>query len=268
MASNASGHGLAETDPPERGQAIMVRFILDLLSNRLIVVVFALALIPSTAGAGPIPQAGTAAPPQPVKIADVSPKISAAIPAGGISFPTEVTVTGQGFKPGAQVTIGSLPASIVSVAPTEIHITAPGQPAGTMDVTVTNLDGSSATQPKFFTYTTGPIIYAISPQAGSPSATTAVHITGGNFHSDSVVTFGGLQAQIQYFFSATSLDVEVPANAAGGKTPVSVTVKNPDGQTFTLPSAFTWTGSPSAPSISSPSPTSQKGTDPDSCGGL
>lgn len=246
----------------------MAHFVSEFFCKRLFPVLFMAALISGAAGAAPGPQAGTPASPQPISITSMNPKVSAAIPAGGISFPTEVTITGRGFLPGAQVMIGKESASIVSVAPTEIHITVPGQPAGVVDVTVTNPSGSSTTQPKFFTYTTGPVIYAISPQTGSASAPTEVHITGGNFSVDSVVTFGGMQAEIQSFFSATSLDVQVPANAGAGKTAVEVIVKNPDGQSFALPNGFTWTSSAPASSAPSPAPTSKNSAGADACGGL
>jgi hypothetical protein len=210
-------------------------------------------------GAAPAPQAGnSASPSQPISIAAISPSIAAAMPSGGIAFPVEVTVTGQGFRPGVTVMIGSRNASVVFSSATEIHATIPGEPAGTVNVTVANSDGTSATLPKAFTYTTGPVVYSISPQTGSVAAPTVVTITGGNLTVDSTVTVGGLAAPIQYFFSATSLEAQVPANSsvgAGGGTSGAVTVTNSDGQTFTLPNAFTWTRSPS-PSATSPAPVS------------
>lgn len=183
------------------------------------------------------------------------------MPAGGIAFPVEVTVTGQGFRPGVTVTIGSQPAGVVSATTTEIHATIPGEAAGTVNVTVANSDGTSASLPTAFTYTTGPVVYSISPQTGSATQPTVVTITGGNLANDSTVTVGGLAAPIQYFFSATSLEAQVPPNPAldaSGKASGAVTVTNSDGQSFTLPDAFTWTRSPS-PSATSPAPVSSNG---------
>jgi hypothetical protein len=231
----------------------------DSLSIRLVTAVLAGVLLcaAASAGAESTPQAGTPESPQSVSIAGISPKFAPAIPPGGIAFPTEVTITGEGFRPEATVILGSKSASIVSVSPTRIRVTVPGQAAGTMDVTVTNPEGTSATQPKAFTYTTGPIIYGITPPAGNAATTTAVRVAGGNLNRDCVVTFGGLQAQIDTLFSATLLEVQVPANpavTAGSKRVVEVTVKNADGQTFMLPNAFTWTGSESV--VPSAEPTS------------
>lgn len=242
-------------------------------STRLMAIVCGGALILGavSARAATPPQAASKAASQPIRIAEVSPNVAAAIASGGISFPTEVTIKGQGFLTGATVSIGSRAVDILTVSETEIHITVPGQPAGVMDVTVTNPDGSSTVLPKSFTYTTGPVIYRISPQTGNAGTPTVIDLTGANFSSDSAVTVGGQPAPIQFLFSATSLEVQVPANVAlpaGDKTAVAVTVKNPDGQTFTLPNAFTWTVSRPAPSIPQPSPTSQKAASPDSCEGL
>jgi len=243
------------------------------LYARTLSAVFAAALAFGSMAAGAaIPQAAPSVSSQPVSIAGISPKIAAATSPGTIAFPPEVTITGQGFRPGAQVTVGSQIAAIVSVKPTEIHVTLSGQTAGVVDLTVTNSDGSSATQPKAFTYTTGPFLYGISPQTGDAANPTIVEVTGGNFSNDSVVTFGGLAAPIQSFFSTSAMEVQVPANStvgATGRTAVAVTVKNSDGQTFTLPDAFIWASSQPTPAISSPTtdPTSKKGVDPDSCGG-
>jgi hypothetical protein len=225
-----------------------------------------LAISSIASGAAPEPQAASAAS-QSITVSQVMPKIAAAIEPGAIAFPPEITITGQGFRPGAQVKIGSQAVGVLSVAPTEIHATAGGQAAGIVDVTVTNPDGSSATQSKSFTYTTGPFIYAISPQMGDAAMPTLVQITGGNFANDSEITFGELAAPIQFLFSSASVQVQVPANSATSreKTSVAVAVKNSDGQTFTLPGAFTWIASGPVPSIT-PEPTSKTSVDPDSCG--
>ena len=235
----------------------------------------ALSFVSLSTGAAPAPQAGNpASASQPISIAAISPSIAAAMPPGGIAFPVEVTITGQGFRPGVTVMIGSRNAGVVSTSATEIHATIPGETAGAVDVIVANPDGTSAVLPGAFTYTTGPVVYSISPQTGSAAAPAVVTITGGNLRNDSTVTVGGLAAPIQYFFSATSLEAQVPANpqvAPGGKISGAVTVSNSDGQTFTLPNAFTWSDSPK-PSATpaptpSPAPTSNNQAAADSRGG-
>jgi hypothetical protein len=233
----------------------------------------ALSFGSASVGAAPIPQGGnSAAGSQAIGAVAINPSAAAAMPAGGIAFPIEVTITGQNFRAGVTVRIGSQPAGIVSLTATEIHATIPGAPVGTVDVSVTNLDGTSATLAKAFTYTTGPVVYSISPQTGSADQPTAVTIIGGNLSRDSAVTVGGLAAPIQFFLSSSSLEAKVPAKTAlppGGKTSGAVTVTNSDGQSFTLPNAFTWSDSPkpSPAPTSSPSPTSSNKPTADSCGG-
>jgi large repetitive protein len=233
---------------------------------RLIAVLLASALSfgSVSAGAAGSPQAGNSASGQgAISVAGISPSVAAAVASGEIAFPAEVKITGQNFRPGATVKIGSQAAGVVSVSATEIRATAPGEPAGTMDVTVTNPDGTSATLSKAFTYTTGPIVYEISPRTGTAAEPTVITITGGNLASDSSVTVGGQATPIQFFFSRASLRALVPMNTAvapGGKTLGAVTVTNPDGQSFTLSNAFTWTWEPSATPATPPAPVSNNGS--------
>jgi hypothetical protein len=70
--------------------------------------------------------------------------------AGGAAL----TITGTGFASGASVTIGGVPAtSVVVVNATQITCTAPAHAAGTVNVTVTNADTTTATMNNAVTYT-------------------------------------------------------------------------------------------------------------------
>jgi len=251
--------------------------VLMLLTSALSACALACVFV-SVEAAAPIPQAGTPAPPAPaVSVTSVSPPIAAAIVPGGVGFPVELTVTGKNFRPGASVKLGKRDGGVVSVSDTRILVTTPGESAGIVDVTVVNPDGTSATLLKGFTYTTGPIVYAISPKTGSAMMPTVITINGANLTGDSVVTVGEQPAPISLFFSSTSLEVQAPANTAvpaGGTASGAITVKNPDGQTFTLPNAFTWSNRPdTAPSppaspspAASPSPVSRSTTGQASAG--
>ncbi|HEX7706030.1 MAG TPA: IPT/TIG domain-containing protein, partial [Thermoanaerobaculia bacterium] len=76
-----------------------------------------------------------------------APTISGISPSGGPSTGgTEVTITGTGFQSGAEVTFaGNQCTGLTVVNATTITCTTPSMPAGTVDVTVTNPDGQSAT---------------------------------------------------------------------------------------------------------------------------
>jgi IPT/TIG domain-containing protein len=253
------------------------RYAFNFFATPLVSVLLAGALFfgSASSGAAPVPQAGSSASgSQAIRVVAIDPSVAAAMTPGGLAFPIEVTITGENFLPGVTVTIGEQAAGIVDASATEIHATVLGQPAGAVDVTIANPDAISTTIPKAFTFTTGPVVYGISPQTGSATEPTVVTITGGNLASDSAVMVGGLAAPIRFFFSSASLEAQVPTNTAvtpHGKVSGAVTVTNSDGQTFTLPNAFTWSDSakpsPSAAPNSSPAPTLSNKSAADSHGG-
>lgn len=97
-----------------------------------------------------------------VAIASLTPAFGPA--AGG----TAVTVTGSGFVAGTTVAFGGTPLSSPVVAATSITGTTAAHAAGTVDVVVSNLDGSSATLRRAFTYRTA------TPEIGDVNADDAV----------------------------------------------------------------------------------------------
>jgi len=81
-----------------------------------------------------------------------------------------------------------------------------------------------------------PTIASVTPASGS--ATAPVVIAGTNFSDGVVVKLGGIAGSVSSV-SETSITVVVPANTAA-TGPVDVQVTNADGQTVTLPQAFTY----------------------------
>jgi hypothetical protein len=156
--------------------------------------------------------------------------------AGGIT----VTITGTGFVSGATVTLGSTAASNVTVvSSTSIMATTPAVPAGVASVVVTNPGGQSGTLTNGFTYLNlVPAATAISPASGSTNGGAVVTITGTNFVSGMIVTFGGIEAAETTVVNSTSITATTPIHAAGA---VSVAVTNLDAQNATLANAFTYT---------------------------
>jgi len=96
-----------------------------------------------------------------------------------------------------------------------------------------------------------PTVSSISPVSGPTAGGTVVTITGTNFVSGATVTAGGTAATGVTFTSATSLTATFPAHAAGL---VGVVVKNPDLQTATKTSAYTYIAP--NPALTNVSPTS------------
>jgi hypothetical protein len=84
-----------------------------------------------------------------------------------------------------------------------------------------------------------PTISSITPTFGPLAGGTLVTILGNNFQSGATVTFGVTPSASVAFVSATTLRATAPPSATAQT--VGVTVTNPDAQSVTLPSAFTYT---------------------------
>lgn len=178
---------------------------------------------------------------------------------GSTSGGTRITITGTNFASGATVSVGGSSATNVTVVnSTTITATTPARAAGTVNVVVTNPDGTSATANNAFTYAdpqpVPPTITQVSPSSGPTAGGTAITITGTNFVTGATVTVGGVAATNVTVVNATTITAVTPAHAAGA---VSVVVTNPDGASVTSVSAFTYVeAQPAAPTIISITPTS------------
>jgi plastocyanin len=162
---------------------------------------------------------------------------------------TLVTITGSGFQSGATVKFGLRDATDVVVAnATSIVLRTPLGPASeltTVDVVVTNPDGSNATAARAFAYSIPPLtVTNVTPgivvPAGTPGAgTVTVTISGTGFTSAlaSSVTVGGVAAPIvPGSITPISLQAFVAPQAAG-TVPVVVTM---GGSSVTLRNGFSW----------------------------
>lgn len=177
------------------------------------------------------------------------PTLSGLAPASGPDAGgTAVTLAGSNFQAGATVTFGGASAAVGAVSATAITAVSPGHLVGLVDVTVTNPDGQSSTLGAAFTFVAPPpppILSAVLPATGTTAGGTAVSLAGAGFQPGAAVSFGGLAAGV-VSSSATAIAVTTPAHAAG---PVGVTVTNPDGQSVTLPGAFSYVAPPPPPPV-------------------
>ena len=142
-------------------------------------------------------------------------------------------ITGTGFKHVSSVKFGGVSATKYSVneAGTEIGVVAPAQEvAGTVDVTVTNLFGTSKTTTKDH-YKYLPVITSVFPNSGPTTGINewgAAWITGygfaEGFPSATAVSYGTTAVASEHTscFPDTFCEVWVPAHAAGT---VDITVK-------------------------------------------
>ena len=171
--------------------------------------------------------------------------VSRAVPAGGaVAGGTTVTVFGDGFRPGATVKLGDVPAtSVIYVNSSQLVVKSAPSAIGTSKITVTNPGGENGSGGGF-TYgplagTTPPVITGLLPLNGTSQGGTQVTLTGTGFSGGAAVYFGGSLAPSVSFNGPSSLFVRTPPQGAGL---TSVTIVNSDGSTMTLPNAFTFEG--------------------------
>ena len=190
------------------------------------------------------------------------PSVSAASPnsADAGASKLNVSITGSGFVTGATakfgggITVNST--TFVSATQLTATITIPTTATtGATSVTVTNVDGGSATGAGAFTINPVPTVTAASPNTADIGATGYnLTITGTSFESGATASFGtGVTVNSTTFVSSTQLtvNISIPTGATtGAKT---LTVTNPDGTKATKSSALTVRA---APTVTTTSPTS------------
>ena len=89
-----------------------------------------------------------------------------------------------------------------------------------------------------------PTVSSINPTTGGTSGGTSVTVTGSNFVNGATLTLGNAAATNVQVNNATTIVGTTAGSSAGT---VNVVVRNPDGQTGTLASGFTYVSTPSVP---------------------
>ncbi|GAT62568.1 beta strand repeat-containing protein [Paludibacter jiangxiensis] len=183
-----------------------------------------------------------------------APSISSISPTSGpTSGTTSVTITGTNLSGTTAVKFGSTNATGFTVnSATQITATSPANSAGTVDITVTTIGGTSATSSSDqFTYVAAPTVTSLSPTSGPTTGGTSVSITGTNFTGATAVKFGSTNATGFTVNSSTSITATSPAGSAGA---ADITVTTTGGTSATGSSdQFTYVA---APTVTSLSPTS------------
>ncbi|MEO6049550.1 MAG: IPT/TIG domain-containing protein, partial [Candidatus Kapaibacterium sp.] len=178
---------------------------------------------------------------------------------GATTGGTPIMITGQNFKSGCTVKVGSVDATGVTfIDANHVNAITPAGAAGPANVRVVNPDGQGGGFPNAFTYTQvmapAPVVSSVTPTSGATTGGTPIMITGQNFKSGCTVKVGSVDATGVTFIDANHVNAITPAGAAG---PANVRVVNPDGQGGGLPNAFTYTQVMAlAPVVSSVTPTS------------
>jgi alpha-tubulin suppressor-like RCC1 family protein/6-phosphogluconolactonase (cycloisomerase 2 family) len=151
---------------------------------------------------------------------------------GPIAGGTSVTITGTNLIGASAVKFGAANATSFTVnSATSITAVSPAG-SGTVDVTVTTPEGTSATgSADQFTYGEVPTVTKVEPNHGPAAGGIYVTITGTKLTGATAVNFGSTSATSFLVNSETSITAQVPSNNTG-KT-VDVTVTTPGGTSAT-----------------------------------
>lgn len=134
------------------------------------------------------------------------------------------------------VEIGGVRVGTKAVNDDDISFVVPAGSAGFVDVTVIGYDGQSDTISDGYEYISGPVISSVVPSSGVKFGGDTVTITGTYFSTGSVVTFGGVEAEI-INQTSTTMTVVSPAGSIGA---VDVKIEDSFGQTITAAAAFNY----------------------------
>jgi len=146
---------------------------------------------------------------------------------GSTAGGTEVTISGTNLNSATEVSFGGAAGMIVSDSGTQITAISPAGTAGTVNVTVTTMGGTSATTAVGrFSYhvvqhgTPRPALRGISASSGPAAGGSKVTLTGTNLSGATSVSFGSTGASI---ISDTSTQITVTSPAGNGTVNVMVT---------------------------------------------
>ena len=175
---------------------------------------------------------------------DEPPKVTRVTPDHGtIQGGTTITVVGENLKSGASVSIGSALCQEVSVEANGLSLRCLTGPAsvGTVDVSVTNLDGKNGILPRGFSYESGsraPSLVAVEPASGSILGRTKITLSGYQFKPGMTVLVGDAACTSPSVVSEDSATCFTPAHSVGV---VTIVATNPDGLKASLSQKFTYT---------------------------
>ncbi len=153
---------------------------------------------------------------------------------------------GNNFVPGVGVKFGDTMSPLLGYVSTSkiVAMVPEALPPGTVDVTVINPDGESATLAQSFTVlpSPAPFVTTVDPFAGYAGSWLMVNIYGGNFASGFGVKFGDTASPFLSWVSSGHVLASVPETLPPGT--VDVTVTSPNEESATLEQGFTLLPSP------------------------
>ncbi len=151
---------------------------------------------------------------------------------------TLVTVKGEHLEGATEAKFGTTTATELKVVSgTEVTVKDPAHAAGTVDVTVKTLAGTSTTSSAdHFAYKApapppAPVVTSVAPNEGPEAGGTLVTIKGEHFEGATEAKFGSTTATELKVVSSTEVTVKDPAHTGAGT--VDLTIKTPAGTSTT-----------------------------------
>ncbi len=189
------------------------------------------------------------------------PTVTSVFPASGpIAGGTSVTITGTNFTGATTVNFGTIAGTNVTlISPTQILVNSPAEAAGTVNVTVKTVGGTSTTTlADQFTYAASPTVIGVSPSSGPAHGGTQVVIAGTTLTGATAVYFGATPATSFSVVSSAMITAVTPPGTPGI---VDVTVTTTGGTTTTSAAdQFTYIGPPQITAITPSSGPTAGGT--------
>ncbi len=180
----------------------------------------------------------------PPNVGSVSPS------SGSTSGGQSLTITGNDFKDGATVQLGSKSCTpVLFDSASQLRCTSPSQTdEGSYTITVVNPDGQSSSKTGLFTYVfPPPSLTSLSVSEGALVGGTSVDLNGGGFRSPVSVKFGNKSVSNVTFVDSTKVTIITPSQEVAGGVDVELT--NGDGQKRSLTSAFTYKDAPTLDTV-------------------
>jgi hypothetical protein len=182
-----------------------------------------------------------------------APTVSSVNPSSGsTNGGNAITLNGTGFQQGATVLFGGSALTGTTVTPTTITGTTPAHAAGAVNVVVTNPDTQTGSCAACFTYVApapAPTVTSTSPNSGTSAGGQTISVNGTNFQTGATVTLGGTPLTVTSV-TATVISGTTRVHAPGA---VSVVATNPDQQSGTCASCYTYVAAP-APTVTGIAP--------------
>ena len=126
-----------------------------------------------------------------------------------------VTITGTGFEQGMTVTFGEVEGSyVLAIDDTRLNVDVPPHDPGLVDVTVTRLDGMSATLEEAFLYQSPIELSAIDVTEGLITGGGVMTVTGAHFDEETRILVGRRQ-----LINATLVDPQTIVGQIPGRHP-------------------------------------------------